>query len=125
LLSISVNIFIIPITIYFFKRISISYFITGIIITPLIFIIETCGLLAVFLPEFILKFLSPIIEMFIQIFINLSQINFGFHYFKVPTILEIILYYGILVYILNPKMRKIFKKIIKSSFICFACGHKI
>ena len=117
LLSISVNIFIIPITIYFFKRISISYFITGIIITPLIFIIETFGLFMVFLPEFILKFLSPIIEMFVQIFINLSQIDFGFHYFKVPTILEIILYYLILVYILNSKMRKIFKKIIKSVII--------
>ena len=112
ILTISANILIAPIVICLFKKISLSMFIIGIIISPFIFIIEIIGILIIIIPSFILKFLKVPIELFISIFDFLSSINFLTIYFKVPNIIQIILYYTIIIKFLFKPKRKIISKIL-------------
>lgn len=117
LISIAVNISIIPIIIYFFKKISITFFITGLIMTPLVFIIEILGIISTFIPNIILPIICPIIEIIISLFIKISEINLGNNYIKVPNILEIIIYYLIIIYLLKKDLRKTIKVLLKTSII--------
>lgn len=95
--SLAVNISIFPIVIYFFKRISISFFITGIIMTPLVFAIEVLGIIFIFIPKSLVSILTPIIKLIITIFLNIAEIDLGGFYFKVPNLINIIIYYFILI----------------------------
>lgn len=115
LVSIAVNIFIFPTTIYLFKRMSITSIVIGLIISPLAFIMQICGIITIFLPTNIIKLIKPIIEILVNAFIYLSQIDLGWSYFKVLNILEITIYYIFLIYIINHKKR--FSKIIKNILI--------
>lgn len=112
ILTISANILIAPIVICLFKKVSSSMIIIGIIISPFIFIIEIIGILIIIIPSFILKFLKVQIELFISIFDFLSSINFLTIYFKVPNIIQIILYYTIIIKFLFKPKRKIISKIL-------------
>lgn len=114
LITISVNIFIFPITIYFFKKISITPFIISLIISPITFIIENLGIIIIFIPQALLTIINPIVELLVKVFISLTQINLGWKYFKVLNIVEIITYYTILFYIINyrKKIKKILKRIL-------------
>lgn len=120
IVSIAVNIAIFPIMIYFFKKISISFFITGLIMTPLVFLIEVLGISIIFIPQCIIKILSPIVETIINLFIKISEIDLGKFYIKVPTGLEIIIYYLILVYFLKLNSRKSLNSIFKKTIIFLA-----
>lgn len=117
LVSVSVNISIFPIIIYFFKRISISFFITGLIMTPLVFLIEFLGIIIIFIPSQAISIISPVIEITIKIFLEVAKINLGGFYFKVPNILEIVIYYLILLIFLEKDMRNFFKKLLKNLLI--------
>ncbi len=112
LLSISVNIFIFPINAFFFKKFSITGIITGIIAVPIIFAIEICGLISIFIPIQILNNFAPIIETLIKIFLQISKINLINFYMKVPNLLEIIIYYLIIYFVLKKNSRRIIKKVI-------------
>ncbi len=109
LISVSVNIFILPITIIFFKRISITGIITSVLISPFVFIIEFLGIITIFLPTKFIYLIKPLVEVIVTTFIKITQINIGSFYLKVPTILEIIVYYLIFICILNKKIKKYFK----------------
>ncbi len=111
--NIAVNISILPIIIYFFKKVSITFFITGLIMTPLVFLIEVLGVVSIFIPIRLLSIITPIIEIIITLFIKIPEINLGNFYIKVPNILEIIIYYIILIYIFKKYIRKKFKKTLK------------
>ena len=113
LVSIAVNITIFPITIYFFKRISFSFFITGLIMAPLVFAIEILGIFIIFLPSSIVSILKNIVEFIIYLFIEIAKIDLGGLYFKVPNILEILIYYVVLILFLKKEMRKKIKKLIR------------
>lgn len=117
MVSITVNISIFPITIYFFKKISISFFITGLILTPLVFVIEILGIAIIFIPNIIIQAINPIVEFIIILFIKISEIDLGKFYIKVPTYLEIITYYSILIYLLKLNSRKILNSILKRTII--------
>lgn len=81
--------------------------------TPLVFLIEVLGVVSIFIPIKLLSIITPIIEITITLFIKISEINLGNFYIKVPNILEIIIYYIILIYIFKKDIRKKFKKILK------------
>ena len=117
ILTISANILIAPIVICLFKKISLSMFIMGIIISPFIFVIEVIGIFSIIIPNFILKFLKIPIEIFISIFDFLSSINFLTIYLKVPNIIQIILYYTIIIKFLFKPKRKIVNKILTSFIV--------
>lgn len=117
ILTISANILIAPIVIFLFKKISLSMFIMGIIISPFIFVIEVIGIFSIIIPNFILKFLKIPIEIFISIFDFLSSINFLTIYLKVPNIIQIILYYTIIIKFLFKPKRKIVNKILTSFIV--------
>ena len=110
ILTISANILIAPIVICLFKKISLSMFIMGIIISPFIFVIEVIGIFSIIIPNFILKFLKIPIEIFISI-------NFLTIYLKVPNIIQIILYYTIIIKFLFKPKRKIVNKILTSFIV--------
>ena len=112
ILTISANILIAPIVICLFKKVSLSMIAMGIIISPFIFIIEIIGILIIIIPSYILKFLKVPIELFISIFDFLSSINFLTIYFKVPNIIQIILYYTIIIKFLFKPKRKIINEIL-------------
>lgn len=117
LVSLSANILILPIIIYSFKKISLSMFLIQIIITPILYIIEILGIFSIFIPNNNIIFVKPILEISIQIFDYISQINFFTIYIKVPNILTILIYYFfIMIYILKPK-RKFIKKALKKIVI--------
>lgn len=111
--SIAVNISIFPIIIYFFKKISITFLITGLVMTPIVFLIEVLGIISIFIPNSLLSIITPIVEITITLFIKISEINLGNFYIGVPNILEIIIYYIILIYIFKRNIRKTFKKILR------------
>ena len=117
ILTISANILIAPIVISLFKKISLSMLIMGIIISPFIFVIEVIGIFIIIIPSFILKFLKVPIEIFISIFDFLSSINFLTIYLKVPNIIQIILYYTIIIKFLFKSKRKIVNKILTSIIV--------
>lgn len=117
LVTVSVSLAIFPITIYFFKRTAISFFFTGILMTPLVFIIELLGIIFIFMPSYILFTVVPIIEFIITIFIQISKIDLGGLYLKVPNILEIITYYLVLIYFINIKSKRKFFKELKKIII--------
>lgn len=117
LVSIAVNISILPIIIYFFKKISISFFITGLVMTPLVFLIEILGIISIIIPNTLLSTITPLIEITITLFIKISEINLGSIYIKVPTILEITIYYLIITYLLKTNIRKKLKSILKKIII--------
>lgn len=112
MLTISANILIEPIVICLFKKITLSMIIMGIIVSPFIFVIEVIGILTIIIPEFILKFFKSSIECFMSIFNFLSSINFLTIYFKVPNIIQIILYYAIIIKLLFKPKRKILNKML-------------
>ena len=112
ILTISANILIAPIVICLFKKVSLSMIVMGIIISPFIFVIEIIGILIIIIPSYILKFLKVPIELFISIFDFLSSINFLTIYFKVPNIIQIILYYTIIIKFLFKPKRKIINEIL-------------
>lgn len=117
IVSISVNIAIFPIMIYFFKKISISFFITGLILTPLVFLIEILGIAIIFMPQFIIEIIKPIVEIIMGLFIKISEINLGKFYIKVPTVLEIISYYLIVIYFFKLCSRKSLNLILKKTIV--------
>lgn len=117
LVSISVNISIFPIIIYFFKRISISFFVTGLIMTPLVFLIEFLGIIIIFIPTQVISIISPVIEITIKLFLEVAKINLGGFYYKVPTILEILIYYLVLLIFLKKNIRCFIKKFLKKLLI--------
>lgn len=117
ILTISANILIAPIVIGLFKKVSLSMIIMGIIISPFIFVIEVIGIFIIIIPSFILKFLKVPIEIFISIFDFLSSINFLTIYLKVPNIIQIILYYTIIIKFLFKSKRKIVNKILTSIIV--------
>ena len=117
IISISVNIFIFPITIYYFKKISISFFITGLVLSPLVFIIEILGLCSIILPSLIINIIAPITTLLVNVFIIISKINLGRFYFKVPNIIEIILYYIIIIYLFDKSHYKFIKKTIRKIIV--------
>lgn len=112
ILTISANILIAPIVICLFKKVSLSMIVMGIIISPFIFVIEIIGILIIIIPSYILEFLKVPIELFISIFDFLSSINFLTIYFKVPNIIQIILYYTIIIKFLFKPKRKIINEIL-------------
>ena len=116
--GLAVNITIFPISIYLFKKISISFLFTGFILVPLVFALEIIGIILLILPSFLVQLLIPLANYLVAILLRVSQINLGRFYFKVPIIFEIIIYYLVLFLILNKNSRKILKKIIKK-LICF------
>lgn len=115
--SISVNIAIFPIVIYFFKRISISFFITGIIMTPLVFATEILGIIFIFTPNNLVSILIPAIRLIIMIFLKIAEIDLGGFYFKVPNLINIVAYYLILIYLLKFINKKYIKNICKKVII--------
>lgn len=99
LIGISVNIFIFPILVFFFKKISFTTFISTILMTPLVFVIEVMALISVIIPNRILQIISPIIEFIIKIFLAISKLNIGNINIKVLSKPETCIYYGLILYI--------------------------
>ena len=112
MLSVSANILILPIIANLFKRISLSTIIIGIIVSPFVFIIDGIGVIALFLPNFILKITQPIIETFISVFNFISSIHFFTIYIKTLNIFQIIIYYSLILKYIIKTQRKIIKKIL-------------
>lgn len=117
IVSLAVNISIFPIVIYFFKRVSISFFITGIIMTPLVFAIEVLGIIFIFIPNSLASILISIIKFIIMIFLRVAEIDLGGFYFKVPYLINIIIYYLILIYVMKFVSIKSIKNILKKIII--------
>lgn len=115
--SLAVNIAIFPIIIYFFKRISISFFITGIIMTLLVFAIEVLGIIFIFIPNNLVSILTYIIKLMTMIFIKIAEIDLGGFYFKVHNLINIVTYYLILIYFLKCISKKYIKNIFKKVII--------
>ena len=117
LLSISINILIFPIMIYFFKKISISFIFTGLILSPLVLVIEIFGVLILFSPKALISVYGTFVKFLINIFIKISEINIAKFFLKVPSLLEIILYYLLFLLIMSCRSRKILKDFIKMLII--------
>ena len=113
LISICVIITILPIMIFLFKRLSITFLVTSLLITPIIFIIEFLSILFIVSPNQLLFMFKPIIKILIIIFIKISNISLFSFYLKVPSFIEIILYYLVLFLILNKKIRKSFRLLLR------------
>lgn len=120
MVSLAVNIAIFPIVIYFFKRISISFFITGIIITPLVFAIEILGIIFIFVPSNLASIVVYLINLTMAIFLQIAKINLGGLYFKVPNLISIAIYYLVLMYLMKFISTKLIKNILKRAIIILA-----
>ena len=113
LISICVIITVLPLMIFLFKRLSITFLVTSLLITPIIFIIEFLSILFIISPNQLLFIFKPIIKILIIIFIKISNISLFSFYLKVPSFIEIILYYLVLFLILNKKIRKSFRLLLR------------
>ncbi len=113
--SVSVQIIIMPITLYNYHTISLTFFISNILTSFLISIIIILGFIIVILSFFIFK-IAKIIGIAYGLFIKLlllitefsSKIPFSKIYIKTPYIFEIIFYY-IIIFLLFFKTQKIIK----------------
>lgn len=100
--SLSAQIMILPIMIYCFNTISLSFFIPNILISYIVGPILMVGYVSLFIP---LKFVSVIekilVELILKIAIICEKIPFSKIYFKTPNIIFVIAYYVIIAYLLR------------------------
>lgn len=117
IVSISANILILPIIIKSFKKFSISMYLVQIFIIPFLYAIEIIGLITIVVPKKLIFMIKPILEISVLIFDEISKIHFFTIYQKVPSIIEMIIYYiFVLLFIIKVK-RKIIKKFLKEVLI--------
>ena len=116
LVSLYANLFIIPIMIKFYNQIFIVFIISNLIISPIMLIIEVSGLLFICSPNFISNILSVFISLIMKIMTFFTDVGSSFPFSKLwiitPNFLEIILYYGLIVYFTIRKGRWRFKLIV-------------
>ncbi len=74
--------------------------------------------MSIFIPPFLLRLINPIVILLVNMFIWISKINFGSLYFKVPNILEIIIYY-LLIFTIFEKSNYKFIKITLKKVLAF------
>ena len=110
----SVYISLFPIIILFFKSISFTALVTGILLNVLVIVIEFFFIVIIISPKFIIKLLCPSIRAIVKLFILISKNGIGKMYLRVPSWLEIVFYYVCLILILNRKSNR--KKCIKNVF---------
>ena len=115
IVSISAQIIIMPIIAYTYKTISITFFITNILVSPIIGIIIIFGFILIFISFLSIKianFFGMIYKILIKLLLQITKISskipFSKIYIKLPYLSQIILYYLIifLVYYLYNKIRK-------------------
>ena len=97
--TISAQIFILPITLYTFGTISLTFVFSNLLVIPLSTIITIMGFFVMLFPLQIFKIISPVIEITINIAKFFSEIDISKIYFIIPNILEILLYYFLLIYL--------------------------
>lgn len=114
IVSIAANILILPIIIKSFKKVSISMYFVQIFITPFLYIIEIIGLITIVIPSKLLFIIKPILEISVSTFDSISKIHFWTFYQKVPTIIEITIYYILIVLLIVKRkiIRSFFKKVL-------------
>lgn len=119
LITLSVNITILPIVVYHFNTLSFTFWISNLLATPILGIIILLGFIIVILSIFVFpiaKFLSGILSIFLTLFLNIAEVCSKLPMSKLlvptPNIVTIILYYLILFYIIFIENNIIRKKII-------------
>lgn len=96
--SISAQIFILPIILYIFGTISLTFIFSNLLVIPLSSVITIMGFFIMLCPLPILKIISPIIDLSIYIAKFFASINISKIYFIIPNMLEIVCYYIIVIY---------------------------
>ena len=111
--SLSVQIIILPIMIYNYKTISLTFLISNILTNFLISIIIILGFLIIILSIFIFpiaKLTGLIYNLLLKILLIITeitaQIPFSKIYVKVPYLFQIVFYYSLLLFLINKKTRK-------------------
>ena len=110
--SVSANLMIIPIVAYSTSSICISFILTNLLITPLVFILEFLGILFIFLPSINIlnKLVGGILNLIVYVSRFCSRLPFSEIMIVTPNIFEIVIYY-IFLFILYLKLKnKISKK---------------
>ena len=103
--SISANIFIMPILIYNFNTISLNFLISCILTAPILGVMLACGYIVVIISAFftdISKYFSVIFEFLLDIFIKMSEICSSFNFLRfniiTPSVFIMFFYYFIVIY---------------------------
>ena len=125
--SISANIFIMPILVYNYNMISFNFLITSILIAPILGMMLLCGYITIIISLFsigISKFFSLPFEFILNVFKKISEIcsSIDFSRFKIatPSIITIIIYYVFVIFFIFPvkKIKKCKRFIIKLIAVC-------
>lgn len=108
ILTISANIMIIPITMYHFNNISLTFVISNVLASLIIgllmlfsFLTITISFIIYELAEFLSIFLNFLLNLFIQIAVFSSNLPFSRILVKTPNILYIVLYYLFIVFLIS------------------------
>lgn len=111
----SVQIIILPIMIYFYKTVSLTFLISNILTSFLISIIIIFGFLISFLSLITFKIAKligevykPLIKLLLFITEITAKIPFSKIYVKEPYLFQIIIYYSVIFFLINKKTQKFF-----------------
>jgi len=129
-ISISANILIMPLLIYYYNKISFVFILSNLLVSYLFEIILLIGFIVVIISLFSLEianFISPLLELLLKILNYLSEYSANFSKYDIiictPKILTLLVVYGILI-LSNKKILKkkiIRKKILKIIIILYLC----
>ena len=97
--SVAAQIFIFPIILYVFGTISLTFIFSNLLIIPLSTVITVIGFFCIICPLKIFGLVEPLIEITIKIVKFFANISVSKIYFITPNILEIVIYYIIIVYV--------------------------
>lgn len=113
--SLSVQIIIAPIMIYFYKTVSLTFLISNILTSFLISIIIIFGFLIIFLSliaftiaRFVGVIYKPLIKFLLLVTEITAKIPFSKIYVKEPYFFQIVFYYSLLFFLINKKTQKLF-----------------